>query len=73
MYVLKMHHVCTIGTLLGRDRKRAKGNYILTASLGSGQYVATCPLSQRERERDLLEIGKYAVCVRGGRERERER
>jgi len=58
VYVLKMHHVCTVRTWPG-EGKRAKGNYIFTATLVSGQYVA---LSQRERERerDLLEIGKYA-------------
>ena len=64
MYVLKMHHVCTVGTWGG---EASKGK-LLTASLGSGQDVATSsqPEREREREREM----KYALCVC---ERERSR
>ena len=50
--VLKMHHVCTVGTWGG---EASKGK-LLTASLESGQDVATS--SQPERET----CWRYEIC-----------
>jgi len=72
--VLKMHHVCTVGTWGG---EASKGSYFSVRSvrtLQTSQPIATYAISfilslhpnickssglgERERERDLLEIGK---------------